>query len=781
MERQFAEYVIKFRWLIIVATLLLVGVAGYGAQFITISAEPRDNFGPDNPQLLAFEEIEETFSRVENIFFVIEAKQGDVFSKEILAVIEELTEETWRTSGVNRVDSITNYQHTESVDDDLLVNNLVEFPAELTDAQLDRIRDIALNEPLVVNRLVSKDGKVASINVDMHFDDSDGAANLKKANWAWAKKAELNEKYPFINTYVTGSVIISATFSNVAVRDLKIQTPLMYGFVVVVMTLLLRAVSGVVGIVVTTMLTIVAGMGAAGWTEIQLSAQSSNIPIIILTVVVAHGIHVMVSYYQNLRIGEAKYESMLHAIEINIQPVFLTSLSTAIGFFSLNILADVPPIQQVGNVVGTTVCIAFVTSLTFLPALVYVLPNRVGKQAQLSTTLMEQFAEVVISHRKKLLVGSSIVAISLMALAPLNIISDQFSKYFSPNMPLRTDTDFTDQNLGGLYRIEYSMSTGIAQGVSDPEYLRAIDKFAKWYRQQEYVTHVSTYTDIVKQLNQTLHGGDEKFYTLPDSQELAAQYLFLYELSLPLGLDLTNQLSFDKSASRFIVSVPSMATPNFVELQDKGRQWLRENAPDMLQEGSSFSLMFTHIGVRSMLGGVKGAFVALILIAIALMFAFRSLKMGLISVIPNLLPGATGFGVWYLLSGEVGMSLAMVLSITMGIVVDDTVHFLSKYLRARKDRSSEDAVRYAFGSVGVALWITTLVLVVGFLMITTSDFKMNDDMATLVSIVITIALIFDFLLLPPLLMAIDSGDASDSFDGATAVQGSLSAEGSLSG
>ena len=127
--------------------------------------------------------------------------------------------------------------------------------------------------------------------------------------------------------------------------------------------------------------------------------------------------------------------------------------------------------------------------------------------------------------------------------------------------------------------------------------------------------------------------------------------------------------------------------------------------------------MFTHIGIRAMLGGVKGAFLALILITIALMISFRSIKMGMVSVLPNLLPGATGFGVWYLLSGEVGFSLAMVLGITMGIVVDDTVHFLTKYLRARATRSPEDAVRYAFSSVGVALAITTLVLVVGFSML----------------------------------------------------------------
>ncbi len=370
---------------------------------------------------------------------------------------------------------------------------------------------------------------------------------------------------------------------------------------------------------------------------------------------------------------------------------------------------------------------------------------------------MARFAEFVIRHRRWLLATSSAVAVTLLCLAPLNVVSDRFSKYFAEDLPVRTDTDFTDENLGGLYRIEYSLSTGEAQGVSDPAYLAKIDAFAEWFRQQDYVAHVSTYTDIVKQLNQRLHGDDAAWYKLPETQELSAQYLLLYELSLPLGLDLTNMLSFDKSASRLIVSLPSLQTHRFVELQERGKAWLETNAPELAQEGSSLSLMFTHIGKRSMIAGVKGALVALILIAVALVFAFRSVKMGIISIVPNLLPGATGFGVWYLLSGEVGMSLAMVLSITMGIVVDDTVHFLSKYLRARETQSAEDAVRYAFSTVGVALWVTTLVLVVGFMTLASSDFKLNHDMGLLVSIVISIALLFDFVLLPPLLMAVDRG------------------------
>jgi len=764
VEKKFAELVLKFRWLIIVVGVLICGLAASGIRFIEISTEPRDNFGQDNPQLIAFEELEETFSRIDNVFFAIAPKDGNVFQLEVLKVIEDLTEEAWTTKGVSRVDSLTNYQHTEAFEDDLLVSNLIEFPEELTQAELDEKRAIALSEPLVVHRLISEDGKVAGINVDFRFDKSDKDAQEHAAKWAWAKKAEIMAAHPNIDVYATGAVIISASFSESAINDLKIQTPLMYAFVVIVMGLLLRSVVGVLGIVVTTSITIACGMGMGGWLGLQLSPMSSQAPVIMLTVVVAHGIHLLVSYYQNIRSGMEKYESMIDALSINIQPIALTSLSTLIGFLSLNILADVPPIQTLGNLVSLGVIFAFIFSVTFLPALVYILPNRVKPSHSISAQYMGKLAEFVLKRRTQLLISVSAITLVLVAMAPLNVISDQFSKYFDESKAIRIDTDFTDKNLGGLYRIEYSLDTQKPQGVSDPAYLATIDDFAIWLRQQEGVGHVNTYTDILKRLNKNLHNDDANWYKLPGAQDLAAQYLLLYELSLPFGLDLTNQINFDKSSSRLVVSLPSMKTPDFIALQQKATQWLDDNAPALSQEGASAALMFTHIGIRAMEGSVKGALLALVLISIVLIITLRSLRIGLISLIPNFLPGVTGFGVWYLLSGEVGQSLSMVLGVTMGIVVDDTVHFLSKYLRARNEQnlSPEDAIRYAFRSVGVALWITTLVLVAGFSMLALSSFKPNGDMGLMVSIVISIALILDFLLLPPLLLLLDSDKAKPS-------------------
>jgi hypothetical protein len=171
---------------------------------------------------------------------------------------------------------------------------------------------------------------------------------------------------------------------------------------------------------------------------------------------------------------------------------------------------------------------------------------------------------------------------------------------------------------------------------------------------------------------------------------------------------------------------------------------------------SSPTLMFSHIGETNMDSMIISMIAAMFLISALLVFALRSFRLGLISLIPNIGPAAVGFGIWALISGEINLGLSIVVSMTLGIIVDDTVHFLSKYQRARTDgRNAEEAIRYAFSSVGRAMTITTLVLCTGFALLTFSAFRMNADMGMATAIIIFVALVVDFLFLPAFLLLAD--------------------------
>jgi len=284
-----------------------------------------------------------------------------------------------------------------------------------------------------------------------------------------------------------------------------------------------------------------------------------------------------------------------------------------------------------------------------------------------------------------------------------------------------------------------------------------VNDFNQWMREQNETDHTNMISDIFLRLNKNMHGDDPTYYKLPESRELAAQYLLLYELSLPYGLDLNNQLDVDKAATRMVVTIKNITSEEYLVLEQKVNNWFSENASQYIANIASPSLMFAHIGQRNIYSMLIGTSLALVLISLLLGIALRSFKYGLISLIPNLVPAGMAFGLWYFIDGEVGLGLSVVVGMTLGIVVDDTVHFLSKYVRARREQNKDatQAVRYAFNSVGRALWITTLVLVAGFMVLAQSSFKLNADMGLLTAITILLALIVDFLFLPPLLMKLD--------------------------
>jgi hypothetical protein len=376
-----------------------------------------------------------------------------------------------------------------------------------------------------------------------------------------------------------------------------------------------------------------------------------------------------------------------------------------------------------------------------------------GRRAQ----AMDHFAEFVVARRNPLFWGMGLLVVALVMMIPRNELNDQFIKYFDETVDFRTATDFTAENLTGLYTIDYSLSAGESGGISNPEFLQNVENFANWYRTRPNALHVNTLTDIMKRLNRNMHADDDQWYRLPEQRDMAAQYLLLYEMSLPYGLDLNNQIDVGKSATRLTVTVRNITSNEMLAMEDTAQDWLRENAPHMQATGASPSVMFAHIGHRNIRSMLTGTTLALVLISLILIIALRSLKIGLVSLIPNLAPAAMGFGLWGIFNGEVGLGLSVVTGMTLGIVVDDTVHFLSKYLRARREQqlNPPDAVRYAFSTVGMALTVTTLVLIAGFMVLTESPFRLNADMGLLTAITIGFALLADFLFLPPLLMKVD--------------------------
>jgi predicted RND superfamily exporter protein len=757
MVKSYGEWVLRWRFPVLAACLVLVALAASGGRFITFKTDYRVFFSADNPQLKAFEQLQNTYTKTDNVLFAVAPKQGGVFTPETLASIAQLTTACWQMPYSLRVDSVTNYQHTRAEGDDLIVADLVGDPHALDAQQLQSIHDIAVHEPLLVNRLISPDGQVAGVNVTIQLPDEGSGSEVPEITEFARKLAEqVKAQNPNLDVYLTGMVIMNNTFQEVSLHDQATLIPVMFAIVLLTLVLMLHSFTAMLVTFLVIVMSIVAAMGLAGWLGIALTPPSASSPPIILTLAVADCVHIFATQLHAMRKGEGKREAIVESLRINMQPVFLTSLTTVIGFMSMN-FSDAPPFRDLGNIVAIGVTVAYFLSVTLLPVLASLLPMRVKAGETRRALYMDRFADFVVARRNMLFWGMGILVVALVSFIPRNELNDEFIKYFDMSIPFRVDTEFATTRLTGVYTIEYSLNSGESGGINDPEFLREVDRFAQWYRAQPHVLHVNTITDIMRRLNMNMHADDPAWYRLPDERELAAQYLLLYEMSLPYGLDLNNQIDVGKTSTRLIVSLENVSSNTLLDIDRHAQDWLRTNAPNLQSSGASSAVMFAYIGQRNIRSMLRGTSVALVLISLVLIVALRSVKIGLVSLIPNLAPAAMGFGLWGLVSGQVGLGLSVVAGMTLGIVVDDTVHFLSKYLRARRERGldAQDAVRYAFHTVGTALLVTTLVLIAGFLVLTLSGFKLNADMGLLTAVTIALALVTDFLLLPPLLMKVD--------------------------
>ncbi len=755
---RYARWIVSHPWAVILASLFLIMAAASGARFLAFKTDYRVFFSDDNPQLLAFEALEAQYTKNDNVMFILAPRDGDVFSQRSLEAVRELTTAAWQIPYSIRVDSISNFQYTSAEGDDLRVRDLVNDETDLSDpVARAAVREAALSEPLLVGRLVSARGHVTGINVTVQLPGEHPDEVPEIAAFARQMAAGFEARYPDIDLRLSGMVFMNNAFSEASKKDMATLVPLSFGLMLLILTLMTRSITGTIGTLLVILFSILAGMGAGGYLGFPITPPSASAPTIILTMAIANCVHIIVTLLHEMRMGRDKRDAIVESLRINMQPVFLASLTTALGFLSMN-FSDVPPFRHLGNMTAIGVAASFALAVAFLPAFLSLLPLRVTRIHNDDGHVMRRLSNFVVRQRHKLIWGMSLFVLLLIAAIPRNELNDVFVHYFDDSVEFRRDADFMTANLTGLYLMDFSLEAKEPGGISKPEFLREVDAFATWFRGQPEAIHVNSFTDIMRRLNKNMHGDDPAWYRLPGERDLAAQYLLLYEMSLPYGLDLNNQINVDKSAIRFTVTLKTLSTNELLALEERANAWLAANAPHIRSAGGSgTTVMFAHIGQRNIISMLTGTTVALIGISLILVVALRSVKIGLLSMIPNLVPAAMGFGLWGLLVGEIGLSLSIVAGMTLGIVVDDTVHFLSKYLRARREKGlgSEDAVHYAFRNVGMALFTTSVVLVLGFLVLAFSSFHLNSGMGLLTAIVIAFALLADFLLLPPILMHFD--------------------------
>ena len=492
----YAAWVIRWRWPVILLALVVAGLAASGGRFLSFSTDYRVFFSEENPQLQAFEDLQNIYTKDDTLLFVVKPAEGEVFTPETLKALSELTEASWRIPFTTRVDSLTNFQHSFAEGDDLTVQDLVPEGLALTPENLAQIRDVALNEPLLINRMVSPDATTTAVAAVLTMPQKSPEEVPEAMAYARDLAAKFRAAHPDLHVAVTGLVALNNAFSEASVNDLSSLVPLMYGVLLLTLLILLRSVSGVVTTVAVIGLSAGTAMGLAGWFGIKLTPPSAAAPTIILTLAVADSVHLLVTLFGAMRGGMSKREAIVESLRVNFYPVFLTSLTTVIGFLSLN-FSDAPPFRDLGNITSMGVIAAWIYSVLFLPALMAVLPVRVKPRANGRAHAMERLAEFVVARRRPLMWGMTGLVVALAVWIPRIELNDQFVNYFEPDIQFRVDTDFAMENLSGIYQLNFSVDAGETGGISEPDYLAKLGDFTEWLRAQPGVVHVQSLTDTM--------------------------------------------------------------------------------------------------------------------------------------------------------------------------------------------------------------------------------------------------------------------------------------------
>ena len=747
----------RYLWTI-AATIVVIAACAAGALHLTtVEANIRDYFNEDHPQLSKLEEFEETYAVSDSVLVVVAPPDNTVFTREALVAIQQLTEALWRTPYSVRVDSITNYLHTEGAEDSLIVEPLIGDVDLLDTAKFDRLRKIALTKKEIAGRFVSDDGRVAGLIVSLAIPDE--GRNQKRTEVVDAlydiidreRAANLDFGY-----HIYGELLLNRAVRDAVNADMSLLAPLAFAMIVLVALLLLRSVWSVFGILTMLLAVTASSFGLAGWSGLTFYAESGAAVFVLLAISVAHSVHLIQGMLDEMHRGMKRDAAIRKALQVNARPIFFTSVTTMIGFLSLN-FSGMPPFQVMGNIVAFGAMCAFVYSMTLLPAMLAILPIQVSSRRANRMNFAYWLGSFVVSRSTLLLLTFIVLAIaSLIGVSRITLDDNNSSKLLDESYELRRSGDFISEKFSGLDTYEYSLDSGREGGVTNIAYLRQVDSFSDWLLAQPEVAYVTSIADIMKRLNQNLHADRDDAYTLPDNSDLAAQYLLLYEFSLPIGRDLNNLIDFDRSATRMTVVVTEMSIKDQIALDRRASEWLQSNAPQVSTGATGVTIVGAYSVMRNIQNMLIGTLIAMALVSLFLVFAFRSLRFGLLSLVPNLLPPIIAMGIWGFAMGSVSFAASIVTVIAFAIVVDDTIHLMSKYLKLRAEGiSPAEAITPVFRAVGKPLLNTTLIFALAFFTFGSSDLWTNQALGMLVGMTVIIALIADFLLLPPLLIALE--------------------------
>ncbi len=759
--KQFVESIIKFRWLIAILIPLITIAMASSLKHLEFEGSYRIWFGKESKILKDYDNFRAIFGNDDAVTIMFSDPDG-IFTPKALETIDNITRKLWQAHYIARVDSITNYQYIHSdpeYPDEVIVEDFIEDPSMYTQAELDKKRQVALSEEIIVGKLISKDAKTTMIAGRMTpkaGDDPAVSFNLRDAVLAIIKPEVEKNGYKF---YLGGAPIINTSFIEVAQHDAGVFTPTVIGIAMVLLLLIFRKFSSMIVSIIVVIFTFLIVLSIQVLLGFKLNNFTANIPVFVVAIGIADAMHLIWIYTIARKKGKSNHEAIHYSVKKNFLAIFLTSITTAVGFASLGISAVVP-IQTLGIATASAALLAFILTILFVPAMLAILnPNiKTVKSIQEADNhpIAIWYTHFLQRNAKIILASTIIIFLALGAGIFQARVDSNTVKYFKEDYPFRASVNEMQKKLTGPMSYEIVIDSKENDGIKDPKFLREVERFyGEFYKTFPDVRHIHSLLDIVKTFNKVMNHSE----SVPNSKELVAQYLLLFSLSLPQGMELNDKMDIDERLFRVSASLNIVETSKDLEMIHWIENWWQKTPYSAQVEGQT--VMFAHMQHDVTATLIESITLAVVTISIIMLLIFKNWRMLPIFIVPNILPIALVVGVMGWLHIDIDMGVAIAGAIIIGVAVDDTIHFMVKYIEARKRGDSlEDAMKYVMSYAGSAIIFTTIVLSLAFLVFVFSSFNPNFHFGVVTASALIIAVLVDLVALPALLMLIDRGEKS---------------------
>jgi predicted RND superfamily exporter protein len=795
----FAEWIYDHRIKVLFGLALLIFGAATQLPKITFDTSTEGFLYKDDPQIIAYNKFRNQFGRDEKLIIAI--KTDDVFDMKFLAKLKAMHEEIENnTPYIKDVSSLINARVTTGDKDTLIVDDLFKN-AELpkNKQELKKLKDFAMSNPIYKNLYLSDDGTFTTIvittntytSLNNKSDDSEKIADDEFSDNEFGDEFsedsstiedKNNQKLEFITgeetsktiqsveaimkkyqdnsvtMYIAGSPIVTEYLQKTLMMDMSSFILYVILTISIILFLMYRRVSGIVLPLILVILTLISTVSWMAIWRIPITSMTQILPSLLLAVGVASTVHLLAMFYHKFDETGDKRVSVSYAMGHSGLAIVMTSFTTAASLFSFA-FSTIAPVSFLGLFASGGVIFILIMVLVFIPAMLSVSPLKVKQiKAKNENTfvenIMEKIANTAITYPKTILNISIVVIVVSLYLGSFMSFSHNPLHWFEKGNSVRVATEVIDKELRGSITIEVVLDTGVENGVYEPKFLNAIEKSVKQiytFKDKNYfVGKIVSISDVIKEIHKALNENRDDFYAIPQSYDLVSQEFLLFENSGSDDLEDIVDNRFSKT--RISIKAPWVDAVEYVELIESIEKSLNDNIGTMATISVTGTLpILASTITQSIQSSIDSYIFAFGIIAIMMILLIGEVKLGLISMLPNLTPILFGIAVMEVYNVPLDMFTILIGAIAIGLAVDDTIHFMHNFKRYHIMYGNVDkAIKMSLHTTGSAIFVTSVVLSAGFFVFMFASMTNLIGFGFITGVTILVAMFTNLILAPAL-------------------------------